>query len=135
MTTLTADRWIYATLSGDATLTGLVGSRIYADIAPSDSTFPAVVYNLMGMNPVQVVGMTTIARECIYQVKVIHDSGSYATCETIIERIRTLLQGAVGSATGGAIVQCNEDGDSRFVEFVDGKVYRHMAVSFRILVQ
>lgn len=48
---MSAESEIYAALTADATLTALVGTRIYPDALPEDGEFPAIVYMREDSNP------------------------------------------------------------------------------------
>lgn len=42
------EKALYTTLQNDATLTGLVSTRVYNTLIPQDATFPLVVFQKMG---------------------------------------------------------------------------------------
>ena len=38
------EQWMYSTLSGDATVNSIMGTRIYADEAPQGTGFPLIIF-------------------------------------------------------------------------------------------
>lgn len=42
------EQWMYSQLAGDATVTSVVGTRIFADEAPQGADFPLVIYAHIG---------------------------------------------------------------------------------------
>lgn len=133
---LTADTWLLSKLSGDSTLTALVGTNIYQDVAPKEATYPLVKY--IQMSPplaVRGVGPAIIMWDEIWLVKAVGKACGYPAIKAITNEIRTLLHAASGSTTGGIVIGCVEIGPVRYTEIVDGITYRHLGIEFRIFTQ
>lgn len=100
--TLVAAQWIYGVLAADATLTGLVGSRIYQDVAAPGAAFPYVVFFLL--DPGDSLNVPGPTQEIIWQptlwlVKGVNSGASYgAPLSTINGRIYALLHKATNGA-------------------------------------
>lgn len=136
MKTLVTDRWIYGILSVDATLVGLVGSRIYRGMAPLNATFPCVVFFYMpGGQDVRGTGTYNIMVSGYWVIKAIDRNNSPASAGTIADRIDTLLHGQSGAVSGGAVLACVRDEPVSFTELVDGALYQHVGGMYRIYAQ
>ena len=107
---------IYSILSGDSTLSGLVGTKIYPVKAPQRVTFPYIVYSLSSTDPtdqkdgVSPVDDNTLEVDCY--------ADSYRTAHTIALSIRAALDDYSGTVQGVKIrhlwFQNQSDGD--FIE-------------------
>lgn len=137
---MTADRWLYATLAGDATLANLVGGtaspRIYSDLAPPNASTPYIVYQNQSAVDVRGVGTATIMVDSLYLVRGIAPVDSYTgTLENIANRIQTLLHGAAGTAGAGRVLACVREAPFRSPETRDGAIWRHLGGIYRIYPQ
>lgn len=139
MSELTPERWLYGKLSGDATLTALIGGavspRLYSDLAPAGAVYPMVVFAALSGVPVAGVGPAIIMWNEIYAVKTIGQGAPLTSLETIADRIRTVLQAASGSVTGGVVVACTAQGRARLTDVIEGVAYRQLIQTFRIYSQ
>lgn len=133
---LTADKWLYGKLTGDGTLIGLIGSRVYADIAKDGAAFPLVVMQQMSARPLMNVGAAVIWFDEVWLVKGIDKSKSYAALGTIMNRVRAVLHAASGTvASSGTVVGCVEEAVIRYSELLEGVQYRHLGMEFRVYTQ
>lgn len=133
--TIRIEQWLYTLLSGDATLTALVGARIYAYVAAQGAAMPFVVFNLQDGSDVMGVGTARIMFDGLYQVKGINEASSFASLKPIADRIDTLLQGNSGSVLDGAILACTREQPLSYVETDEDRQYRHLGGLYRILAQ
>ncbi len=65
---MSAERDLYAALSGASAVTDLIGSRIYPDARPEDDPLPAVVYQRRGTNPYPTIHGSVPAQEVSLEV-------------------------------------------------------------------
>lgn len=133
--TLRVDQWLYERLSGDTTLSNLVGGRIYAYLAPQDATLPFVLYSHQAGHDVRGVGPARIMTSLVYQVKAVGQGGSFGPLKAIADRLDTLLQGASGSVVDGTVLMCVREQPIEYVEIEDGVQYRHLGGLWRIIAQ
>ncbi|HPD40012.1 MAG TPA: DUF3168 domain-containing protein [Anaerolineae bacterium] len=132
---MTAERWLYTLLSGDATLQGLIGDRVYSGEAPTTAAYPLVLIVFQGGHDVLGVGPARIMAQCRYLVKAVGATPSYAALEPIASRIDALLQGASGSVTSGLVLACVREAPVVYPEQQEGKVFRHLGGIYRIVAQ
>ena len=85
------NQWIYQTLSGDATVTGVVGTRIYAEEAPQGAIFPLILFAHIGnVDIVRAFGDGRLAKN-IYLVRVVAQGSSSDPIKAVADRFDTLL--------------------------------------------
>lgn len=132
---LRVNQWIYETLSGDATIASLVGTRIYEGLAPQGAALPFVVFQFMAGADVVAVGAVRVMNSGLYQVKAICQGESYSPAAAIADRIDTLLQGANGSVSDGVIYGCTREQPLTLIEQEHGIQYRHVGGLYRVYAQ
>ena len=105
---------IYTLLSNDAGVSGLVGTRIYPNVAPQRkkgeaALMPYVVYDVIGTDPVETLAGTSAALSRA-TFRFTAWSRSYDTANNVVEKIRLALQqppddldGLTGSETIGGV--------------------------------
>ena len=86
------EQWLYTTLAADATVASVVGTRIYADEAPQESTFPMIIFAHIGNVDVLRSGANGRMAKNIFLVRAIDKGSSTAgTIKTVADRFDPLL--------------------------------------------
>lgn len=129
------DQWLYERLSGDATLAGMVGGRIYSYLAPQDTAFPFVLFNYQTGEDIWGVGPARFLVSALYQIKVVSTGPSFLPLKAIADRLDTLLQGTSGAVANGTVYSCMRERALAYVEVSDGVQYRHLGGLWRIYAQ
>jgi hypothetical protein len=101
-----AAAWLYARLSGDATLQAEVGQRIYADFAPDTDpatgdppAYPLVVFHEQSTAPDTLgAGAARVLTQPLYCVKVIGEGVGYPALQAAADRIDALLSPVSGQS-------------------------------------
>jgi hypothetical protein len=138
METSAAETWLYATLTGDATLTGLVGARVYNTRRPADGAMPCVVFQLQASGDVMVVGAVRVWSRLTYVVRGIAEPvpPSYeGTLKSIAGRIDALLHGKSGSNGAGTVWSCVRVRPFQMAETppqLGGREFRHLGGVYEI---
>lgn len=132
--------FIYAALNGDATLTPLVGARIYAELAPQTNTvtvYPFIVYSYLGGADLMGVGVVRIQTAGQFLVKVVDKTTTYATLRPIADRIDAILHGRhAAGGVDGQVFSCVREGvDPLPPEIDNGVQYRSIAGRYRLAIQ
>lgn len=96
------DDLLYAKLSGDATLTATVGSRIYPTEADEDASLPFLVYDSETADPQHHWGGPSYLDLLDAEVRAV--ATTRAQAKTLIDRVVEILDGFAGTA-GGQTVQ------------------------------
>lgn len=129
-----ADQWLATVLKADSAVSALVGTRVYADVAPQGATFPVVVAQFMAAGPDEyVVGPYLLYSNMLFVVKAIDKTNSYR--QDIADAAESALHNKTGNATGAKIIYCRRETPMRLVDVVNNVEYRHLGASFRIWVQ
>jgi hypothetical protein len=130
--TLVAEQWLYTVLSGDTALAAVVGTRIYAYIAPEGAAMPYVVYQNQAGRDVRGVGPLRIMANLLYVVKVIGATNSFGTLEVAANRIDAVLQAASGTNVRGTVIACVREQPFALVESLESGQYRHLGGIYRL---
>jgi len=93
---------MYSVLSGDATISSIVGARIYADEAPQEAAFPLIVFAHIGNIDILRGGAGSRVSKVIYLVRVVDQNSTVqGTVKTVADRFDPLL--LVGNTTVGDV--------------------------------
>ena len=135
METNAAEQWLSTTLKADATLAGLVSTRIYNTRRPSkDTPFPCVIFQLQAAgDDLMVLGGVRVWASLLYLVRGISEQTSYeGNLASIANRIDAVLHAQSGSATAGTIWVCARERPFQMSEIVDGRTFAHLGGLYRI---
>lgn len=111
-------------LLADATLAGLIGTRVYPMILPQNPTLPAVTYQVIdGTSDVTTDGPTGLANP---RIQIDCWGATYGAMVPVFEAVRKRLNGYRGAA-GGVTVQGIFLVRQRDLYDYDAKVYRRTA--------
>lgn len=137
--TLAIDEWLYASLTGDSTLAGIVGNRVYSEMAPDTATFPFVLFAHLSSVDVPTHNQYRIMVDAVYVVRgIVQDMSYNAESKAMAEAIdRILHRSSGGSAdSGGALIFTSQRTQPfRVAEQQSGKSYRHLGGQYRIYAQ
>lgn len=131
---LVADKFIYGTLVEDTEIQSVVSDRIFSGLAPPDTGFPFIAFNLMSAQDVQIVGSNRLGSSLIFQVQVIGNE-SYSSLEDAVQRIDQLLHGGSGTVNGGRVISCIREEVVSRDDADDGVRYFYRGGLYRLLVQ
>ena len=134
-------RGIYGKLSGDSTLTAMLGTpapgyakSIYYGKAPSGAGFPYIIFNKQSRVRNYALSAKTFDRD-VWLIKAVDRSDSADVADNIVSRLETLLTDATLSISGKTVSYLRPEGDVDYPEVVDGVTYRHAGTLFRLITQ
>ncbi len=132
-----AERWLYATLTGDATLAGIVGNRVYGHVVPGGATVPYVFYSFQGApDDTTTINAETIWSELVYAVRMVSKVESFTTVEAGAAAIHGAIHRERGSNISGDILACVQERPFAMIELDrDGFELRHLGGLYRLYVQ
>lgn len=131
------NRWIYSTLSGDATVNAAVDGRIYSDEAPQGAAVPMVVFAYLGgaerLQPFGGGRFTT----SLYLIRAIAGGGSLESAATVADRIDTLMTVPSGGTIvdGVRVTYCWREQPHQRKDSENGKPVIYLGGFYRILFQ
>ena len=134
---LGTDDLIRDLLVADATLAGLVGTRIYPDQAVQGAAFPYVIFTFLSGEDTEVIGGFRVYTDPLYLVKAVTVDSNYTRAGQIFDRIDTVLQRASGTrAEHGIVVQSiTRERTTRYPETPpQGTTIRHYGGQYRLFV-
>ncbi len=129
-TTQIIEPWLYETLSKDPALTGIVGDRVHANIAPQ-SDFPYLTFGLESTRDVQNHQGAVVLVDAIYLVKLVDNAESYDRITPGAARLSTLLHRPAGVTTPAGHLTVVRDRIVQYPQIADGIQYRHLGARFR----
>lgn len=136
--TTRGDQWLFATLSADSTLTGLVGARIFSEVAPPGSAFPFIVFALSTAD--DVIGATEADRIMVdaqWTILAVDETLTWVgSLQDIADRVDTLLRSSSGGTADSATVfAAHRIRPLRLLEERDGRQFRKLGGLYRLLIQ
>lgn len=132
---LAAEQWITSKLSGDATITGVVGNRIYTHLAPDNTTFPYILISYQTSKDVVWVGANRVLTSINYVIRAITMAGSFSGIGNTAARINTVLHAASGTVAAGVVLGCVRIAPFVMVDPGEGVQYRHLGGIYKLWVQ
>lgn len=136
-----ARRAIYGKLSGDGTLTGLLGApaagyskAIYHENAPAAAVFPFIVFSKSSGTPLaEGFAATPEALEnTIWLIKCIDHNTTADRAEAIAARLTKLLNDATLSISAGSTQYLRRESDVEYSEVDQGEVIHHVGALYRL---
>lgn len=85
------EKWLYSYLSGDSTLSGMVGGRFYGPKAKTGTAFPYVQWNYQGGRRVNGNAAGWLMTKSLFQIKAVGKSGMTDAVSAIGDRLEELL--------------------------------------------
>lgn len=133
-------RAIYGKLSGDTTLNNLLGApasgyskAIYHGNAPTDAKFPLVVFHKQSGVPTEAFGAPSVMESDVWLIKAVDQSTSADTAEAVQDRLKTLLNDASLSISGGTLLYLRRQSDVEYPEEAGGAMYAHAGSLYRLV--
>lgn len=127
---VTIETWLYGRLAENAVG---VANRIYADVAPRDSAYPLVIYQLQTPSDVMTLNGSRIMTAGTWIVKAVMQTQSFSDLSGIAElidgRLHRQRYGTVGS---GSVLVCVREGPFKLVETLDGLRISHLGGRYLI---
>lgn len=132
-TTGIIDPWLYATLSGDPALAGLVSGRISGTLSVDTLAVPYVTFLMQSSRDIAGVGGTRISTDNLYAVKAVAQTGTWDDVNAIAQRIDALLHRPSAVMTqGSGSLSCIREQIIQYPEVEEGLQYRHLGGIYRI---
>jgi hypothetical protein len=124
---------ILDTLGNDETLAGMVGDRIYSDLAPQGALCPHVVFQYRAGRDTKGVNKKRLLTQANYAVKVVSSGQTYAGIAEIAERLDTVLEQAKPVVDGQRLAFTREQ-PIGYAETANGLVFRHLGGLYQVTV-
>lgn len=137
METAIVAKWLYTTLSGDATLMSLAPGGVFDVIAPKGTAYPFVQFQFQAGTDLMVIGGYRVLVNSVWMVAVIAQTEELGDVFPAGDRIDALLHRQSGTVTGeGLILSCVRERPVNPPPWPEnGLVYRRYGGDYRIQVQ
>lgn len=89
---MSAESDVYDALSGAAAVTAIVSTRIYPDVLPQETAYPAVVFTRIGTTEMTTIHGTSLREFAVFQVSCLQTTRSLA--ETLANACAAALRAA-----------------------------------------
>lgn len=135
---LIADQFLMSTIGSDATITSLVSTRTFADVAPHGTQYPLIVFRYISQSQDNMAaGGIRYMSTMTYVVEAIGQTETFGSIEAIAERFHTLIDFKEGTVSRGQIVSCVRTSPFSLseVDSATGLHYRRLGGTYRIQVQ
>lgn len=129
-----ASKFIYAQLTGNVTLMGLVNG-VFEDLAPQEVLPPYVIFSFQSALDLQALPpVTRILTRPIYLVKAVTQGDTHAASAAIANQIELSLLQQQGLVGGIVILGEHRLEPIQFTEARDGVRYSHVGGLYRLFV-
>lgn len=122
---------IYPIVTSDATLTSLIGTRIYPEEAPNTVTYPYITFTKIRTDPTRVKG--EISPLDTYKITFYIYSKSYDTTESVSVALRNRFDNLRGTFNSIKLDWCIFDDEMTGDPVMDDKIY-WIAIDFIIKI-
>jgi hypothetical protein len=109
---VSVEQTLYDTLRNDATVAGLVSTRIFPQVAPDNAATPYIVYQVIGNDPHNTLAGAPNSEQKTVQVGCI--SNTYSEAKDIAVACKAAINGANG--------YCTFEGDDYFAQTENHRV-------------
>ena len=133
--------WLEARFAANAAALNAINaglsSRIFPDFAPFNAAYPFIVYQAQSPpRDVRGVGAIRLLVDTLYVVKAVAQVDTYAPLAPVATLIDSIMIMAAPQAVSDGTVLCSTREDQfSLVEVNEGKQFRHLGGSYRILAQ
>ena len=131
---MSASKALRARLIDDATMSGLVGTRIYPGRAPQKPTMPYIVYHRI--STVRAATLDT-GNAKVPEVRIQCDviASTQSEVETVLSQMRIVMDNFRGTSSGVTVLGVSVDDEQDQPEFYEGSdtVFYHSSLDFSII--
>ncbi len=133
-------RAVYGKLAGDVTLNALLASpasgyskAIYHNAAPQGAQTPYVLFNKQAGTPTEAFQDPSAYETDTWLVKAVDNNTTADPAEAAADRVKTLLNDATLSISGGTLMYLRRQSDVVYEEVTDGERFQHVGSLYRLV--
>jgi hypothetical protein len=132
-----AEAWLYSRLGQDSQLQALVGSRVYAGVAPEGADYPLITYQGASGQDLTTPGYHRVFTTFEYDVHCADRVGSIVGLDAVAARVDALLHGqeAYHFESGAYEVSCRRLRIVPLSGQVAGVATRELILSYELIIQ
>lgn len=134
-----AKKWIYDSLVGNSEITAVVSTRIFSDYVPeppANRTYPYILYEYLGGNDVQGLGVARQGSSALFQIRVVTDGRPVTASRKVDKRIDDVLRITVYQPSGEFYFTAEREQSVNRPETdaATGKRYHNLGGLFRVWI-
>ena len=130
-----AETWLYSTLTNDATIRGIVGTRVYSAIATSP-TMPYILFQYQAAADVSYMAAIRAWSRLVYLVRAVDEQNSIVgSLQTLADRIDAVLHRQSTQIGGGPLISCVRDLPFTLPERDGDRIIRHLGGIYRLQIR
>jgi hypothetical protein len=120
-------------LGNDTVLAGMVGDRIYSEIAPQGVACPYLVFTHRTGRDTKAVNKKRLLTQANYVIKVVSSGQTYSGITEIAERMDTILEQARPVVDGQRVIFTREQ-PIGYAETSNGMLFRHLGGLYQVTI-
>lgn len=125
---------LYTALTSEAGITAVVGTRVYAYLAPQGAVMPYIVYAPVAGEIEANCTHEQQTVEPLYIVRAVSEGGGMSTVQTLAALIRSAIETTAESVVAGVqLLGCYRESTVEYVEIFEGKRYCHAGGAYRVV--
>jgi hypothetical protein len=123
--------FVFDALKADATLTSMLGGRVYRDQVPANATLPAATVGVVSSVDSSTLSAERVFDMVLVDVRVVTNGASYGPINAAADQVDTVLQERIGTSGGVAVVKLRRDQVQTFIENESGVQHAHIIQTYR----
>lgn len=139
--TVAADRWLYGVITGDVTLSAIIGTKAFSESVPTTQggatvSPPFVLWTMVASSDLMTVDATRIWANMLYAVRLVMAVEGFAAMAAGAAALDAALHRGSGTNVNGIVYACVREDVFRMVEpRQEGSVLHHLGGRYRLYVQ
>lgn len=122
-------------LTGNASVTGFVGDKVFADLAPDDTPYPFVVYSLSTSTDLYVIGGVRVWSDVEILAKVYIRGTTYEPLRPIVRALDEAFSSSTVTTTGGQVMSARRIRQYAAVEEYESGQLRALGGYYKFFAQ
>jgi primosomal replication protein N len=120
-------------LGNDTVLAGMVGDRIYSEVAPQGVACPYIVFTHRTGRDTKAVNKKRLLTQANYVIKVVSSGQTYSGITEIAEQMDTILEQARPVVDGQRVIFTREQ-PIGYAETSNGMLFRHLGGLYQVTI-
>lgn len=132
------ERWLYSLLSGNAALTAIINTNIFANEVDEDddSAYPCVLLAFIAGDDLMIQSASRVWAETLYKIVVIGKDMPMSDVDAIYSQVDALIHRGSGTNASGTVHSCVRQQVIQQTETAEGGIkYRSSGGLYKIIAQ
>jgi hypothetical protein len=129
------EEWVESICLTTPAITGLVGNRVYQELAPLSANYPFIVHQTQTSSDLYGVGARRIWVDAEVIVRGVAQVSSYTPLKPLASAIDAAFDGTASSLVDGSVIAVRRIRPYTSVEQYEGYQIRHLGGVYRVIAQ